>query len=221
MTKEEYYKTSDKLKLPRRCPLYENCERRVWSVFFLTYYQTSNKTGDLNDSIPNMKSEGDVPQDYENNFIRMVGAPPEIHKGFKDYYRFDNFCPELLLFTPHKPIALPKLAISTASYGKNNGRYIKEKEVYKHFSECQEFAKHRYEKQKPKSERRENISVKTRFEVFQRDKFTCKYCSRTNEDGIKLELDHVVPVSKGGKNEKENLVTSCYECNRGKGAKEL
>jgi hypothetical protein len=33
-----------------------------------------------------------------------------------------------------------------------------------------------------------------------------------------LQVDHVVPVAEGGGNEIENLVTSCFECNSGKGA---
>lgn len=33
-----------------------------------------------------------------------------------------------------------------------------------------------------------------------------------------LEIDHIHPVSKGGDNEESNLITSCYDCNRGKSA---
>lgn len=36
-----------------------------------------------------------------------------------------------------------------------------------------------------------------------------------------LEVDHLVPVAKGGQNEILNLVTSCRDCNRGKGARQL
>lgn len=36
-----------------------------------------------------------------------------------------------------------------------------------------------------------------------------------------LEVDHIIPVAKGGDNEPLNLVTSCRDCNRGKGKKEL
>lgn len=56
-----------------------------------------------------------------------------------------------------------------------------------------------------------------RFAVFMRDGFRCVYCGRTIEDGVKLEVDHVYPKSKGGKDTMENLVTSCWECNHGKG----
>lgn len=62
---------------------------------------------------------------------------------------------------------------------------------------------------------RKNISKKTRFEVFKRDNFTCQYCGRSAPDVI-LEIDHINPISKGGDNSIFNLITSCYDCNRGK-----
>lgn len=67
---------------------------------------------------------------------------------------------------------------------------------------------------------RKSLSKKIRFEVFKRDKFTCQYCGRKAPDVV-LEVDHINPVSKGGKNDLLNLVTSCMDCNRGKGAKTL
>jgi hypothetical protein len=54
---------------------------------------------------------------------------------------------------------------------------------------------------------------KRRHEVFERDAFTCRYCGQF---GGKLECDHVVPRSRGGGHEIENLVTSCKPCNRRK-----
>lgn len=63
---------------------------------------------------------------------------------------------------------------------------------------------------------RKMLSKKTRFEVFKRDKFTCQYCGRMAPDVI-LEVDHMKPVVKGGENDILNLITSCRDCNRGKG----
>lgn len=60
-----------------------------------------------------------------------------------------------------------------------------------------------------------NLSKRTRFEVFKRDLFTCQYCGRNPPDVI-LECDHIVPVVEGGGNEEPNLVTACFDCNRGK-----
>ena len=64
------------------------------------------------------------------------------------------------------------------------------------------------------------LSKKIRFEVFKRDSFTCQYCGKS-APGVILEVDHIVPVAEGGKNEIINLITSCRDCNRGKGARTL
>ena len=65
-----------------------------------------------------------------------------------------------------------------------------------------------------------SVSKKRRFEIFKRDGFLCRYCGKKPPDTI-LELDHIVPRSEGGGDTPENLVTSCFECNRGKGATSL
>lgn len=67
---------------------------------------------------------------------------------------------------------------------------------------------------------RKPISKRTRFEVFKRDKFTCQYCGESAPKVI-LECDHIDPVKHNGGNEIINLITSCFDCNRGKGDKLL
>ena len=59
--------------------------------------------------------------------------------------------------------------------------------------------------------------LRLRFEVFKRDNFICKYCGRNVKDKIKLVVDHIIPKSKGGKDILDNLITSCEDCNLGKG----
>ena len=67
---------------------------------------------------------------------------------------------------------------------------------------------------------RKAISKKLRFDIFKRDGFKCQYCG-CFPPNVVLEVDHIVPVFIGGENNIENLTTSCFDCNRGKGAKEL
>ena len=55
----------------------------------------------------------------------------------------------------------------------------------------------------------------TRFNVFLRDKFTCQYCG----DRKDLTFDHLLPKSKGGLTDWENVVTACSTCNVQKGGK--
>jgi len=67
---------------------------------------------------------------------------------------------------------------------------------------------------------RKSLSKKIRFEVFKRDLFKCQYCGIEPPNGL-LEVDHIIPVSKGGCNSEDNLITSCFDCNRGKSNIEL
>ncbi|HVX01254.1 MAG TPA: HNH endonuclease [Candidatus Babeliaceae bacterium] len=56
-----------------------------------------------------------------------------------------------------------------------------------------------------------------RYKCFERDEFTCRYCGRSPlTESVKLEADHILPKSKGGKDELNNLITSCSDCNQGK-----
>jgi hypothetical protein len=68
--------------------------------------------------------------------------------------------------------------------------------------------------------KRKAISKKVRFEVFKRDSFMCQYCGSKAPDVV-LHVDHVDPVSRGGDNDPLNLITSCVDCNSGKGATPL
>ena len=67
---------------------------------------------------------------------------------------------------------------------------------------------------------RKPISKKLRFEVFKRDYFKCQYCGSVPPNTV-LEVDHITPVYSGGKNNIDNLITACFDCNRGKGKDEL
>jgi HNH endonuclease len=64
------------------------------------------------------------------------------------------------------------------------------------------------------------ISKRLRFEVFKRDRFTCAYCG-AHPPQVILEVDHIVPVFTYGTNDIDNLITSCFACNRGKADKSL
>lgn len=73
-----------------------------------------------------------------------------------------------------------------------------------------------YQKHYNKNKRKNKIGLlKLRFNVFNRDSFTCQYCGRKAPD-IVLEIDHVIPKSKGGLNNIENLKSCCSDCNQGK-----
>lgn len=51
--------------------------------------------------------------------------------------------------------------------------------------------------------------------IKKRDKYTCQYCHKVDES-VFLEIDHIVPQSRGGDNFADNLITSCVSCNNKK-----
>lgn len=63
---------------------------------------------------------------------------------------------------------------------------------------------------------RGRVSNKMRFAIYARDGYRCCHCGR-NQYQVKLEIDHIKPISKGGKSEYDNLQTLCEECNKKKG----
>lgn len=69
---------------------------------------------------------------------------------------------------------------------------------------------------------KDRLAVKPnkRFRVLERDGFKCVYCGVHASDAV-LQVDHVMPVVRGGTNDLSNLVTACVTCNIGKHAREL
>jgi len=60
-----------------------------------------------------------------------------------------------------------------------------------------------------------------REKIKSRDNFSCKICclSVAEEKNLLLEIDHIIPLAKGGVTSEENLQTLCWKCNRSKGTK--
>lgn len=63
------------------------------------------------------------------------------------------------------------------------------------------------------------VKVGIRWQVFERDNFKCVACGASAKDGAILHVDHIIPRSKGGKDEIGNYQTLCHKCNIGKSNK--
>ncbi|MBD2137813.1 HNH endonuclease [Anabaena sp. FACHB-1237] len=59
------------------------------------------------------------------------------------------------------------------------------------------------------------IPSEVRSYVFQRDKFQCQSCGKNSQE-VNLSIDHIIPLSRGGKNHISNLQTLCLTCNQRK-----
>lgn len=65
------------------------------------------------------------------------------------------------------------------------------------------------------------MTSKLRQKIKERDGFTCKQCGASieKEPNLLLEIDHIIPIAKGGLTTEDNLQTLCWRCNRRKGSK--
>lgn len=65
------------------------------------------------------------------------------------------------------------------------------------------------------------MTASLRERIKARDNYTCQHCglSTSDEKNLLLEIDHRIPLSKGGITSEANLQTLCWRCNRKKGAK--
>ena len=72
-------------------------------------------------------------------------------------------------------------------------------------------------------EQRALMTNKLRDQIKIRDDFTCRSCGNSTykEPNLLLEIDHIIPVSKGGCTVEDNLQTLCWKCNRAKSNKLL
>lgn len=67
------------------------------------------------------------------------------------------------------------------------------------------------------------MTSQLRNDIKERDDYKCCSCNNgiNNEPNLLLEIDHIIPLSKGGITTYENLQTLCWKCNRSKGSKIL
>jgi len=80
------------------------------------------------------------------------------------------------------------------------------------------------ESSKPRTTLGKRISPQLRTEILERNGFTCQQCGAGPGDPdpfnpnrkVRLHIDHVVPVSQGGTDDKDNLRVLCSACNQGK-----
>ncbi len=178
-----------------------------------------------------LRSSGYLTDNYEKEKVNQIGEPFQFSRSVRTC-GFENACPEVALFDNGMVFNfIPKKAITSGFWDElfkeNQFEEDNKFQIHKtgHYTECPEFSQYHYENKIGKltrstSKRRIPISQKLRFEIFQRDKFTCQYCKRNRDnDGVKLHIDHIIPLSEGGKDEISNLITSCEDCNQGKSNK--
>ena len=116
--------------------------------------------------------------------------------------------------------------ICKATYTSPQGRNHYWKEERYNFDELKALFDHTIELKAERQTRQFQIRVERakmtdslRYDILKRDNFRCQICGSTAQDGVKLHIDHIIPVAKGGLTTESNLRTLCDRCNMGKSDK--
>lgn len=154
-------------------------------------------------------------------------TPQETIKQFRISFKtFKKIDRKLFAKAKLRPITNTSVYCSveyTSPAGRNY--YIKEKTypfyiIYDYFKKAQELIEQKATRRYQIKEERAKMSNSLRYDILKRDNCTCQMCGATLQDGVKLHVDHIIPVSKGGKTEWGNLRTLCDRCNLGKSNKD-
>jgi hypothetical protein len=157
---------------------------------------------------------------YNNDFrcLKSSAGKKTVHK-----YRMPLFLYKLI----EKEITRRKKAnprtdtdfIVTAMYVSPKGKNSYRKSLsysYGKTAELVDLVHYQLEKRKTKDYQRTLMSASLRYDILLRDGFKCQICGASMKDGATLHVDHIIPVSKGGETEANNLRTLCDRCNLGK-----
>lgn len=147
--------------------------------------------------------------------LRGVDFTDTLKVSFEKYHEYEEEFVSAELLTPTTTIVFICQAIYTSPKGRNSysgkkAYTVEDLQIHKqHIEEL--------EKQKETKEyQRRMMTQSLRYDIMKRDNFRCVLCGRGAEDGVKLHVDHIIPVSKGGKTVRSNLRTLCEDCNIGK-----
>lgn len=143
--------------------------------------------------------------------------------SLKAFIKFENcIFKRKMLKKPQFDITLHCKLTYTSPKGRNH--YWKEKnycfdELKRLYNHTLELIAQRQTRQYQIKLERAKMTDSLRYDILKRDNFRCQICGSCAKDGVKLHVDHIIPVSKGGQTIVSNLRTLCDRCNIGKSDK--
>lgn len=139
--------------------------------------------------------------------------------SYDSYKKTENYLFEKEKVKPILDLSVMCYVTYTSPKGRNNyqkSATYKTEEVFLQAELLRKHIEYESSEERRKQLARSKMTDKLRYTVLKRDGFRCKICGRSAEDGVKLHVDHIIPVSKGGETTLDNLRALCEQCNLGK-----
>jgi len=184
-------------------------------------YQIENNENNIRNFILDAYRNKKIYDNYIEEYLKIDDIVSnanleQINFSRKKYNKIENRIIKDILYTENVyNIAINVIVLYTTASGKNT---YKKNRIVEYLELCDIYMQWRNGKKYYETSKRERkyLSDKMRYDVLKRDGFKCKKCGVTSEDGAKLHVDHIVPVSRGGITTISNLQTLCDRCNLGK-----
>lgn len=198
-----------------------NCEKLTFSD--IIYYYLENNIDNLKNDIENIVYNKNLYLEYIEEFDMISGHPEnqilqELKMSEEKFLKYEN---KLIKKYKYKD-SFNLIANVKIYYLSPKGRNYYEKKDVLYFDDLiyiyNQYKTIRNNKKIQEIER-SKMSASIRYDVLRRDNYRCQICGATQFDGVKLHVDHIIPISKGGKTEMNNLRTLCDRCNLGKSNK--
>jgi hypothetical protein len=147
----------------------------------------------------------------------------QIKFKYNKFIRYENrVFKSKILRKPQMEVTIHCKATYTSPAGRNH--YWKNEsytfnELKRYFEYTIKLKEQRQTRQYQIKVERAKMTDSLRYDILKRDNFRCQICGSSAQDGVKLHVDHIVPVAKGGQTIRSNLRTLCDRCNMGKSDK--
>lgn len=178
--------------------------------------ETLAQVEELSESISRLENAVDNLKEREANITSSINPPAFILKHYEDEF-MEHVGIEL------SPVEVP-YPVYSFEYVSAGGNSSQETTVTLNTPTNDALIETLSEKihfRKSAAGQRSLMTARLRNFIKDRDNHTCKYCSLSLEDEphLLLEIDHIIPISKGGMSAEDNLQTLCWRCNRTKSDK--
>lgn len=188
--------------------LYEPIIEKYMSVW-KAYELYEKAVFEIFNSLRLYKDINSAPKDNRNWLAKIVMSQEERFSILKKY---EEDLLDKRTYSPCFPTV--ELELSCKTY--YNSYCRTDTYSWKNILECYELAQQKSIREGFIKQQRAIVSDSLRYDIMRRDGFRCCICGATAKDGVNLEVDHIIPISKGGQSTMDNLQTLCERCNRGK-----
>ena len=170
----------------------------------------------LGEDVSRLENAVDNLNQREASITRSVSPPPFIVKYFND-----EFMQHVGVHLSPIEVPYPEYVFEHVSAGGNSGQKATVRLDSETIDALITVISDKVRYRQSAAGQRALMTSRLRDSIKLRDKYSCRYCdvSVSAEPHLLLEVDHILPVSKGGLSTEDNLQTLCWRCNRTKSNK--